>query len=34
MKNLWDVHSIPLGAAENDFRLVIQEESYEIASDL
>ena len=34
LKNLSDVHSILLGAVENDFQLVIQKESYEIASDL
>ena len=34
LKNLSDVHSILLGAAENDFQLVTQKESYEIASDL
>ena len=34
LKNLSDVHSILLGAVENDFQLVIQKGSYEIASDL
>ena len=34
LKNLSDVHSILLGAEENDFQLVIQKESYEIVSDL
>ena len=34
LKNLSDVHSILLGAVENDFQLVTQKESYEIASDL
>ena len=34
LRNLSDVHSILLGAVENDFQLVIQKESYEIASDL
>ena len=34
LKNLLDVHSILLGAVENDLQLVIQVESYEIASDL
>ena len=34
LKNLSDVHSILLSAVENDFQLVIQKESYEIASDL
>ena len=29
-----DVHSILLGAVENDFQLLIQKESYEIESDL
>ena len=29
-----DVHSILLGAVENDFQLLIQKESYEIQSDL
>ena len=33
LRNLSDVHSILLGAAENDFQLFIQKESYEIASD-
>ena len=33
-KSLSDVHSILLDAVENDFQLVIQKESYEIASDL
>ena len=34
LKNLSDVHSILLGAVENDFQLFIQKESYEIASHL
>ena len=34
LKNLSDVHSILLGAVENDFQLFIQKESYENASDL
>ena len=34
LKNLSDVHSILLGAAENDFKLNIQKESYGIANDL
>ena len=34
LKNLSDVYSILLGAVENDFQLVIQKESCEIASDL
>ena len=34
LKNLSDVHSMLLGAEENDFQLVIQKESYEIVSDL
>ena len=34
LKNLSDLHSILLGAVENYFQLVIQKESYEIASDL
>ena len=34
LKDLSDVHSILLGAVENDFQLVTQKESYEIASDL
>ena len=34
LKNLSDVHSILLGAVENDFHLFIQKESYKIASDL
>ena len=35
LKNLSDdIHSILLGAVENDFQLVIQKESYESASDL
>ena len=34
LKNLSDVRSILLGAVENDFQLVIEKESYEIASDL
>ena len=34
LKNLSDVHSILLGSVENDFQLVIQKESYKIASDL
>ena len=33
-KNLSYVHLILLGAAENDFQLVMQEESHEIASDI
>ena len=33
-RNLSDVHSILLGAVENDFQLVIQKETYEIANDL
>ena len=32
LKNLSDVHSILLGAVENDFQLFIQKESYENAS--
>ena len=34
LKNLSDVHSILLGAVENDFQLFIQKESYENASDI
>ena len=34
LKNLSEVHSILLGAVENDFQLFIQKESYKIASDL
>ena len=34
LENLSDVHSILLGAVENYFQLVIQKESYEIASNL
>ena len=34
LKNLSDVYSILLGAVESDFQLVIQKESYQIASDL
>ena len=34
LRNLSDVHSILLGAVENDFQLVIQKESYEIVNDL
>ena len=34
LKNLSDVHSILLGVVENDFQLVIQKESCEIANDL
>ena len=34
LKNPSDVQSILLGAVENDFQLVIQKESCEIASDL
>ena len=34
LRNIMDAHSILLGAVENDFQLVIQNESYEIASDL
>ena len=34
LKNLSDVHSILLGAVENDFKLNIQKESYGIANDL
>ena len=34
LKNLLDVHSILLGAVENDFQFFRQKESYEIASDL
>ena len=34
LQNLSDVHSMLLGAEENDFQLVIQKESYEIVSDL
>ena len=34
LKNLLDTHSILLGPVENDFQLLIQKESYEIASDL
>ena len=34
LKNLLDVHSILLGAVENDFQLVMQKERYEIASEL
>ena len=34
LKNLLDVHSILLGAEENDFQLVIQKEIYEIVNDL
>ena len=33
LKNLSDVHLMLLGAVENDFQLVIQKESYEIAND-
>ena len=33
LKNLSDVHSILLGAVENDFQLVIQKESYKIVSN-
>ena len=33
LKNLPDVHLMLLGAVENDFQLVIQKESYEIAND-
>ena len=33
-KNLSNVHSILLGAVENDFQSFIQKESYEIASEL
>ena len=33
-KNLSDVDSILLGAAESDFQLVTQKESYEVANDL
>ena len=33
LKNLSDVHSILLGVVENDFQLVTQNESYEIASE-
>ena len=33
-KNLSDVHSILLGAEENDFQLVIQKESNEIVNHL
>ena len=34
LKNRSDVHSMLLGAVENDFQVVIQKESYEIARDL
>ena len=34
LKNLSDVHSIPLGGAENDVQLLIRKESYETANDL
>ena len=34
VKNLSDIHSILVGAVENDFQLVIQKEIYEIAGDL
>ena len=33
-KNLSDVDSILLGAAESDFQLVTQKERYEVANDL
>ena len=34
LKNMSDVNSILLVAIENDFQLVVQEESYEIPSGL
>ena len=34
LKNMSHVNSILLVAIENDFQLVVQEESYEIASGL
>ena len=33
LRNLSDVHSILLGAVENNFQIFMQKESYKIASD-